>query len=379
MAAFTPLGVQAVVKGLPAFTSGLNKMDKSTLKASKSVDKLGESSVKAGSQLDKSIRQPSQNMIRVTDALKGAVLGLVASFGVREIIRFGKELVTVASQAERLGRGTENLAQGIGSSGDAMVAAIQEASGFTIDRISAMQAANKAMLFGIVESSDEMQRMTEIAVTLGAAMGQDAAKSLDDLTTALGRQSPLILDNLGITLKLEDAYKIYAEQLGVTVTEMSDVQKQQAFLNAALIKGEERVEQLGGVVEDTAAQSEKLGAALKDLTITMGQGLTPAAGEAGGALAKFIRDVERGIKIQRNLTEEIVKGVDTYEEFEIQLAISDGELDALTRTEFEAMKATLDLAEAQEKAVRTWVSSTEARCRPGIYPAISRPTDGAFT
>lgn len=68
-------------------------------------------------------------------------------------------------------------------------------------------AYNKALMFGLVQNEQEMASLTRIAVTLGAAMGQSAAKSIDDLSTALGRNSPLILDNLGISIKLEDSYR----------------------------------------------------------------------------------------------------------------------------------------------------------------------------
>ena len=56
-----------------------------------------------------------------------------------------------------------------------------------------------------------MADMAGAAVTLGQAMGQGPNKSLDDLITALGRSSPLILDNLGLTVKVGEANKEYAE------------------------------------------------------------------------------------------------------------------------------------------------------------------------
>lgn len=184
---------------------------------------------------------------------------------------FAQESFMAAAQAESLGRATEALAQGIGSNGQAMVEAITSASQGTIGQLAAMEAANKAMMFGLVENSGQMSELTSIAVTLGRAMGQDAAKSIDDLTIALGRQSPLILDNLGITLKLEDAYKIYADQLGKTVESLTEQEKKQAFVNAALSIGRQRIEELGGVQLDSAARVEQMTATWSDFQVSFGQ------------------------------------------------------------------------------------------------------------
>ena len=56
-------------------------------------------------------------------------------------------------------------------------------------------------------------------------MGQDATKSLDDLITALGRSSPMILDNLGLSVKLGEANEKYAQKLGKTAGKDKKAQK----------------------------------------------------------------------------------------------------------------------------------------------------------
>jgi len=200
----------------------------------------------------------------------GLALGLAGVTGAMVI--FGKQSFKMAGQAERLGRATDNLARSIGSSGDAMVKSIQDASKGMINQVDAMTAANKAMMFGIVENEDQMKELATVAIVLGQAMGVDATTSVNDLTTALGRQQPLILDNLGITLKLEEAYSIYARQLGKTVEDLTEVERKQAFVNAALEKGRIEVEKLGGeVTPDMTGQVEALTAAWADFKIEFGE------------------------------------------------------------------------------------------------------------
>lgn len=231
---------------------------------------------------------------------KGLARELGLLYGLNQVVGmvkdFGVESYQAAAAAERLGRATDNMAKGIGESGQAMVDAITGASQGTISQLDAMTAANKAMMFGLVEDKQQMAELTQIAVTLGAAMGQGAGKSIDDLTTALGRQSPMILDNLGITLKLEEAHRIYAAQLGKTAEELTDAEKKQSFVNAALEKGKEKVAELGGVTVDSAAKTEQLAAAWSDFQVAFG-GLLLGLSDAklfGKTITEWVRSLEEG-------------------------------------------------------------------------------------
>ena len=87
----------------------------------------------------------------------------------------------------------------------------------TADRMTIMEQANNAMLLGIAESDDQMAEMFDVAQRLGRALGKDAASSVESLITGIGRQSRLMLDNLGIVVKTEEAYKEYAKELKVSV------------------------------------------------------------------------------------------------------------------------------------------------------------------
>jgi hypothetical protein len=269
------------------------------------IKKVGDKSQQA-SKPAKGFRTELNNLARE--------VGLAVTLGalVKGLGDFVVESFNAAAAAERLGAATNSMAQGIGESGESMVKAITESSNETISRTAAMEAANKAMLFNLVENSGQMEEMTQIAITLGAAMGQNATKSLDDLTTALGRQSPMILDNLGITLKLEEAYKIYAEELGKTVDALTEEEKKQAFVNAALIKGREAVEQLGGANLDSAATTEQLSAAWSDFQVAFGSLLTEVSGGIQMVTA-FIRLLEKGADAWKFVFGEAIPAIREYQ------------------------------------------------------------------
>jgi hypothetical protein len=258
--------------------------------AVRGIGKVGKGMNALGDKMDRAGKRVfgfGKSLSGINKLLGAVGLGLSAIV----FARFIKGAFDAAAAAERLGRATDNLAKGIGASGNAMVKSITQASNETISKVDAMKAANKAMLFGIVENEQEMAEMTQIAVALGAAMGQSATKSIDDMSTALGRNSPLILDNLGLSIKLTDSYRIYAASIGVSVDSLTEEQKAMAFRKAALIEGRKRIEELGGVTVDAAGQTEQLGAAWDDFTVALGTSMT-ASSQSVGVLTSALRDLE---------------------------------------------------------------------------------------
>jgi hypothetical protein len=256
------------------------------------------------------------------------------------MVAFGKASFDAAAQAERLGTATESLAQGIGESGDAMVAAIVRASGGTISELAAMETANQAMLFGIVESQDEMEELSRIAVRLGQAMGQDSTKSISDMTVAVGRQSRMILDNLGIIISVEDANAKYAASLGKAATALTDQERKQAFLNATLEAGRAKVATLGEATVGQAEKAEILSASWSNFTVAFGSVLTAVEGSVGifdGATAGLNRLAE-GAKAWNTILTEQAPLVE-----ELRAAIDQNAGAALAGAgSYEEMKASMD-------------------------------------
>src|SRR5690606_28650510 len=110
----------------------------------------------------------------------------------------------------------DGLAQQAGTSGAQMLSALQQASQGAISNRDLMLAANRAMLLGVASSSSDMARLLEVASVRAKAMGLSMAQAFDNIVTGIGRQSPLILDNLGITVDAARANETYAQSIGKT-------------------------------------------------------------------------------------------------------------------------------------------------------------------
>ena len=201
-----------------------------------------------------SVRSVGPHLAAVGAAVAAVTASAVAFWNVVE--RGGK--VSAMSQSfEALSGGSEKARSRID--------AIRKSTGGLVTDMEAMQAANKAMLLDLGLTDAQMGDLAATAVTLGRAMGQDANKSLDDLITALGRSSPMILDNLGLSVKLGEANDAYARSLGKTSEELTDAEKKQAFMNAAMDAAAVKVEQLGGLQLNAADKGHQLWTGLKNL------------------------------------------------------------------------------------------------------------------
>ncbi|KKL90253.1 hypothetical protein LCGC14_1906570, partial [marine sediment metagenome] len=160
-------------------------------------------------------------------------------------------LTAVATATIALGkRGSEvqnieNAFRSLTNEADAMLASVRKASKGMVSDFDIMAAANKALLLGLPVTAEEMGTLTETAITLGRAMKLDTTTALNDLVTALGRSSPMILDNLGLTVKVGEANETYAEKLGKTVSQLSDAEKKTAFYEAAMAAAAGKVEAMG--------------------------------------------------------------------------------------------------------------------------------------
>ena len=190
---------------------------------------------------------------------QGIQLAKQAAQAFKKAYDFGKE----GAAAKRLAQAGEQLS----NSYQEVVDTIQTASGDTVDSMSAMSAANKALVLGVAKTPEEFEKLTKAAVALGRATGRTATQSIEDLTTGIGRQSKLILDNLGIVYQAEKVYDDYAESIGKTAEELTDSERKQALVNIAIEKANDLLDENGDLVKDAAASYEELDANIADANL----------------------------------------------------------------------------------------------------------------
>jgi len=156
----------------------------------------------------------------------------------------------------------DNLARSFGSNAEYIIAQLKRVSNEVITEQQAMESAGQAMLLGLKPT--EIVRLMDVARQSVKVTGDSIGKAFSDITIGVARQSKLILDNLGIIVDVEKANKTYAAALGKVSTELTDVEKKQAFLNATYKAGEENAKRIGGAYGELSLELQRANANMTD-------------------------------------------------------------------------------------------------------------------
>lgn len=136
---------------------------------------------------------------------------------------------------------------------------IQETTGYVVSYDEALRQASSAATFGF--TTKQITDMTLAARRASVVLGVDMEDALNRITRGVSKLEVELLDELGITVRLEEAYSKYAAALGISATALTGYQKQQAYLNAVLAESERRQSAVDPYL--TANGWELLGASIK--------------------------------------------------------------------------------------------------------------------
>lgn len=166
-------------------------------------------------------------------------------------------------------QGMNALAKNTGQNADKIVSRLREVSKGTISNKDIMLAANRSVALGVTSDTDTMAKLMTVATEKAKAMGISSTQAFSDLLTGVGRQSPQILDNLGIMTKGWDSM---AKSQGKTLDK-------QFIINQLLKDSQGVTKGTGDSIMNTAETMEKFTASWKNLEIAIGKFIDSAAGQ----------------------------------------------------------------------------------------------------
>ena len=197
--------------------------------------------------------------------------------------------VREATRVQTLTRSFVNLGGQVGIT-EASLQKLRDATNGTVADTELLVQANNALLLGIVQNEDQLAALFDAAQRLAQAVGQDAVFGIESLTTGIGRQSRLMLDNLGIIVDTKKAYEDYAAANNIAVKSMTDFQRKQAFITATMDSVNEKLERAGEEVIDFNQQMAKLPVAFNNLQVAVGTHLAPAFAIVSTKIAEAIQN-----------------------------------------------------------------------------------------
>lgn len=204
----------------------------------------------------------------------GAIAGV---FSTAAIINFGKEAVQLASSAEAIERAFARIG------GQDYLAGMKEATRGTVSELELMKQAVRAENFQI--PLDQLATLFEFARRRAEETGQSVDYLVDSIVIGIGRKSPLILDNLGIsTTKLKEELKgVSTEAAGI-----GDV---------AAAVGRIARQELEGMGDEAVTAGQKIGsitAQWQDMKLAIGKVIMESETFASAleAIQVVIRDIQ---------------------------------------------------------------------------------------
>jgi len=155
----------------------------------------------------------------------------------------------------------------------------------TIDDMALMKAsltltagASEELQGQLLRNAPQLMEIAKAANAVNPLLG-DTAFMYDSIATGIKRSSPLILDNLGIVVKVGEANAIYAAQMGKAVEALTAEERSIALLNATIKAGQRLMEQAGGTAESYADAWARVEVEIKNNTDAMkanvAQGVQP--------------------------------------------------------------------------------------------------------
>ena len=228
---------------------------------------LGKIWVKLGldnSEFKQGLNDSEKASNKFKDFIKGIGQGIIAAFSIQAIIGFTKEVYKLASAAQGVEMAFKNIAP------KGLLADLRRATMNSVDDMQLMQRAVQANNFKI--PLEQLATYLQFATKRAIETGQSVDYLVDSIITGLGRESVMILDNLGLSSAEIRTQMEGGASMAEAVSEI---------INRDMAKG-------AGVIETAATNSAQLTAAWTNFKTQLGESIL-GIGRFEKALADTLR------------------------------------------------------------------------------------------
>ena len=249
-------------------------------------------------QLGSSSKKSGGLMAALTGPVGKATAALVA-FGVASKKAF--DLSRAGAAVSQTSQSFDMLMSKVGASSDHLDL-LRAASRGTVSDMELM-SSTATLLAGaqgrladqLAQATPQLLEIAKASNKLNPALGSTTFL-YDSLATGVKRAAPMILDNLGLTIRIGEANEKYAKALGKTVEQLTADEQKQALLNETLRAGAVLIEQAGNSTESSLDSYDKLSAEWSNLTnigkVLMHDTFEPMIGVVTNMVTSTIEEIE---------------------------------------------------------------------------------------
>ena len=239
-------------------TEGARKTQKETESIGKAQTRLGQASASAGRSFSAQANGLG-GLVGVYAAAAANVFAISAAFAA----------LNRAAQFETIIRGTEQLAAAVGSSATIVVEELKRVTQGQLSIIEAATSANLALSAGF--NTDQIAQLGEVANKAAKALGRNLTDAFQRITRGAIKLEPELLDEIGIFTRINPALEAYAQELGKSVSQLTQFERRQAFVNQVIKDGQQAFQDVDISGKSTQATFEKLVANFTDLALVVGK------------------------------------------------------------------------------------------------------------
>jgi hypothetical protein len=317
--------------------------------------------VKTTDQGSKNVKKFSDNLKGLVTAGTAAAASIVAmGIAAKKAFDLAKEGAQIKQLTESFDRMNDSVFKTPGLLDD-----MREASRGTIKDVDLMRGlltltagASDDLAQAFASASPKLLEIAKAANKLNPTLG-DTSFLYNSLSLGIKRSSPLILDNLGIVVKVGEANKNMAESLGKSVKELTAEEKQMALLNETLRAGDRLIGQVGGNVDSMTDSYAQLEVNIGNATDRMKENAAIILGPHVSALA-------RGIELANQLGEAFNDGAISAEEY---AAVMEGRVVPSSQAAQEEVEALLDVVAERERLAKLAEDHAQATDRNTLAQA----------
>ena len=151
-------------------------------------------------KIDKSSKKANESVKGLGNTLKNLAAGAGIALGAQQLLQFGKEAVTAAAQAEGVKAAFDRL------NSPGLLDNLRDATKGTVSDLALMKNAVQAKNLGVPVK--QLGTLFEFARRRAKETGESVEFLTQSIVTGIGRKSPLILDNLGLSAaKISEEFK----------------------------------------------------------------------------------------------------------------------------------------------------------------------------
>lgn len=339
-----------------------------TANAQQNLSALGQT---MGNEVGQNVQKVG---LSFTDLKSALDLAKTAAQTAGQVFKQAFDFGLLGAQVTQTEQSFSNLVDVVDAAPD-LLNQLKQASGGTIPTLKLMSTVS-TLLAGaqgdvaksLADASPRLLEIARAANKLNPTLG-DTAFLYESLGTGIKRASPMILDNLGLTIKLGAANEAMAASLGKSVEELTAAEKQQALLNATLEAGNVLIQQVGGSVDSATDPFNRLQSSVENLKNSLAQGLAPALADAADGANLLLTWNQQLNDVMAQHNTEVANTSTTYADYiaEMERAAQAAGMqlvvtDELTDAEAQTMGAVIGLTEAQWSANQaTQAVTTETR------------------